>query len=166
MLFDIPKKPVYVLDSKAIIFAPRLLSKKRLPQLCDRFKDKFNRNDIVSVREVKDEVMAPREVVNWCRKNKRFFPHLIKEQQDHFKVLLKDHPPSNDDLIRLGDRDDATLYVVAKAQHLCESHSKVTVLSHWRADDDCLILEICKNLQIPCIAIEEFCRAEFPDLFS
>jgi hypothetical protein len=150
----------YVFDSGPLINLFRHYYPKRFPSLWEKFNSLVASGEIVSVREVYQEISERKDALaEWAKEQKDglFLPSTAEElrfvgtifEVKHFQAMIRTKE-------RLQGKPVADPFVIARAKIL---HCSV-VTTELLKDNAAGIPNVCKHFKIECINTEEFMQQE------
>jgi hypothetical protein len=150
----------YVFDSGPLIDLFRHYYLSRFPTLWDQFHALVLEGDLISVREVYNEINSQEDALtSWAKeeKNKLFLEPTIEEFQfvsdifkvKHFQAMIRKKK-------RLQGKPVADPFVIARAKVLnCQ-----VVTTEKFSENSAKIPNVCKHFSVQCINLEGFMEQE------
>lgn len=150
----------YVFDSGPLIDLFRHYYPERFPSLWDKFHSLVSSGEIISVREVYNEIDSRDDALaKWAKEQKDIFfsPSTSEELRfvgeifkiEHFQAMVRKQE-------RLGGKPVADPFVIARAKIFCCAVVTVEVFK----ENAPKIPNVCKHFSIPCVNLEEFMQKE------
>lgn len=150
---------IYVFDSSPLIVLFKYFYLERFPSLWEKFDSMVSAQQIISVREVRNELIGQEDRLSaWVKKNKEIFYkptmdeyNFVKEVFviEHFQTLIKEKE-------RFVGKPVADPFVIAKAK--VGAGCVVTEESHKK--NAAKIPNVCSHFDIPCVNLETFMEKE------
>lgn len=150
---------IYIFDSGPLINLFRYYYPERFPSLWESFNDLVAERRIISVREVKNELIEYGDSLSlWVKEHSECFHTPTNDELyfvaeifriPHFQALIRKKE-------RLQGRPVADPFVIAKAK--CEGGCVVTLETHTKGAAK--IPNVCEHFGIPCLNLEDFMEKE------
>ena len=153
---------LYVFDSSALMHLFDYYYESRFPTLWDRFYYSVNIGQIISVREVRNEIGGhhnkERRINQWAKQNATLFTTPTYEEMqfvqeifkiEHFQIII-----SRKNLL-LG-RPVADPFVIAKAKII----DGTVVTNEANRPNGAKIPNICERFNVKCVDLEKFMEIE------
>ena len=150
----------YVFDSDSLIDLFRHYYTERFPTLWEKFDALVSGGDLISVREVYNEIGASEDsLAIWAKEQKKmlFLESTTEEltfvgrifQVRHFQAMIRKKE-------RLKGKPVADPFVIARAKIL----NAYVVTQEKKTDHAAKIPNVCDHFEIPCINLEGFMEKE------
>ena len=150
----------YVFDSGPLIDLFRHYYPQQFPSLCEKFHTLVSNEEIISVREVYNEIKSREDALaNWAKdqKDKFFSPSSVEELKfiteffkvQHFQAMIRNKE-------RLQGKPVADPFVIARAKIL----NCPVVSTEIFKDNAAKIPNVCEHFSIPYMNLEGFMRQE------
>lgn len=150
----------YVFDTGPLIDLFRYYYPERFPSLWDKFHALVYQNEIISVREVYNEINSREDALaKWAKEQKDLFfsPSTAEElgfvreifKVRHFQAMVRSKE-------RLKGTPVADPFVIARAKTL----DSIVVTREVYKEHSAQIPNVCKSFSIACINLEEFMARE------
>lgn len=153
---------IYVFDANILIHLFDYYYVSRFPTLWDRFNQMVDIGQIISVREVKNEIEGhykkERRINQWARENSKIFSVPSKEEMlfvqvifkvEHFQAVISKKN-------RLEGKPVADPFIIAKAKII----DGTVVTNEANNPNGTKIPNICEYFNIRCIDLEKFMEVE------
>ncbi len=152
----------YVFDSDSLINLFRHYYPERFPTLWEKFDALVSAEELISVREVFNEIGSSEDSLGtWAKKQKstlflettveefKFVAEIFQVQNFHFQTMVRKQE-------RLKGKPVADPFVIARAKIL----SACVVTQEKNTENAARIPNVCDHFKIPCINLEGFMEKE------
>ena len=151
--------PIYVFDSNALIDLFKHFYLKRFPSLWKRFDGSVASGNLISVREVFNEIEGHGDRLSqWARDHRNFFQQPSPEELafvaeifkvTHFQALISKQA-------RLEGKTVADPFVIAKAK----VHNGCVITQEIKKPNAARIPNVCEHFGVDCLNLEGFMERE------
>ena len=152
----------YVFDSASLINLFKHYYPERFPTLWEKFDILVSEEELISVREVFNEIGSSEDsLANWAKEKKnilflettaeefKFVAEIFQVRHFHFQAMIRKQE-------RLKGKPVADPFVIARAKIL----NACVVTQEKNTENAAKIPNVCEHFEIPCINLEGFMEKE------